>query len=69
METNNSFNYELYVVVKTEEIVGSISPAVIGIYKTIDKANKAIINKKFTLHGPFKFQCLIENVPILDKKT
>ena len=67
-EKENTYNCDIYIVVKIEETIKNKIPVIIGLYKNISDANKYIKNSDYSLHGPFNIRCKTESIPMLDEK-
>ena len=67
-EKGNTYNCDIYIVIKMEKNTKNGVPIIIGLYKNISDANKCIKNNNYSLQGPFNVKCKTESIPMLDEK-
>ena len=64
---NMDLYLEVYVILKTNTIMGEETPLVIGIYKTIEEAFEKL-EKGYTIHGPYRVNCGQDVLPMINSE-
>lgn len=64
---NMDLYLEVYIILKTNTIMGEERPLVVGIYKTIEEASGKL-EKGYTIHGPYKVNCGQEVLPMINSE-
>ena len=64
---NMNLYLEVYVILKTNTIMGEDRPLVVGIYKTLEEASEKL-EKGYTIHGPYRVICGHDVLPMINSE-